>query len=59
MAKLGFAIFVIALVVYIGRMLSPPKDALGSVIPGWDDPYRRRKMIRDESQQDEDFGWFV
>ena len=59
MLKVLTGLFVLGLVAYIVSMLTPPKDALGSIVPGWGDPYRQRKMIRDEAEQDEDFGWFV
>jgi hypothetical protein len=43
-----------AFLVYLAWTLVPPKDVIGSRLPNFDDPNRRRTMIKNEDDQDYD-----
>lgn len=39
---------------YLMWLLTPPSEVIGSYLDGFDSSDRRRRMIRDESEQDFD-----
>lgn len=45
---------VIATISYLAWLLTPPEDAVGSYLDDFDTSNRKRKMIRDEVDQDFD-----
>lgn len=48
---------VIATISYLAWLLTPPEDAVGSYLEGFDSSRRKRKMIRDEDDQSSRLGF--
>jgi hypothetical protein len=44
----------VAIIAILAKYFAPPEDALGSELPNFDSPARRRMMIKAQADQDED-----